>query len=54
MSVGIIERGMSKSYIGYLIELLGEVKSGGKHTEIAKGKYLLPMTWKEFKKVWRL
>lgn len=47
---------MTKSYLGYLIELLkaDDWKGQSEAIEIAKGKYSIPKTWEAFKKqLWR-
>lgn len=45
---------MTKSYLGYLIELLKVSDAKGEAIEIAKGKHSIPKTWEAFKKqLWR-
>jgi hypothetical protein len=41
---------MKPSYLGYLIELLqaSEYRKVSNNIDIAKGKYAIPRTWKEF------
>lgn len=46
---------MNKGYIGYLIEMLNaeDYIKESENIEIAKGKYYLPSSWKEGKRIIR-